>query len=711
MGERYLARDPQWVARADDAAGRGPHKTIYNRFIRWSRLGVFNRILAPAIKTLQRNDGWACNSLVLYDIECMSTSAQPVRLVRPQKRWRRIPVAALMALSFGTLVFLSVGGVLALSVGANVRNTFDLLGAQSTLLTDAMEDLLRAEMGRAENAVDGIAQLFAQGDFEIDEGAMSAALAGALSATPGTNAMLICTTDLVCRGAARGSDGVPAGGIRRFPAEPEKSLEVRAALEHRRQVDGRQWGAFVANEHGLFANVSAPLKRDGTTRGWVIAAVELQKLSKITQELSARFGTHAFILDGEGTILADPRLADPQKSGVLPLTPLATFGDPVLKGYGERKRQTGFSTKRGRDIEVAEIRIDEQDESASRTGENTYVAITRKITGYGERPWTIGAYFEARQIGDEIERVMESAFWGLGAMAAAVVVAILLGRRLSRPIQAIADQASRVADFDLDHVKQLPPSRVLELDEQASAFNAMLGGLRAFSTYVPRSLVARLVRSGETGIAEPREAIVTVMFTDIAGFTTLSEQMDAASAARLLNHHFAILCRAVDAHGGVVDKFLGDGMLAFFGAPDRLEGHAAAAVRAAATIREELENDNREGALEGRPPLRVRISIHTGPVIVGNIGASDRVNYTIVGDTVNVSQRLQEVGKLLAPDAAVSITISGETASRLDDSFKTVPMGERRLRGRDEPTKVFQLGYVAAPALADQDIQGSRRPG
>ncbi|RWO01648.1 MAG: adenylate/guanylate cyclase domain-containing protein, partial [Mesorhizobium sp.] len=166
----------------------------------------------------------------------------------------------------------------------------------------------------------------------------------------------------------------------------------------------------------------------------------------------------------------------------------------------------------------------------------------------------------------------------------------------------------------------LPRSRVLELDNQASAFNAMLIGLHAFSTYIPRSLVAKLVRTGEIGIAEPREAVVTVMFTDIAGFTTLSEQMDAAAAARLLNHHFAILCGAVDAHGGTVDKFLGDGMLAFFGAPDRLKGHAAAAVRAAAAIREELDKDNLEAAGEGRPPLHVRIGIHTGSVIVGNIG-------------------------------------------------------------------------------------------
>lgn len=123
----------------------------------------------------------------------MSTSAQPTRLVRSEKKRRRIPVAVIMALSFGTLVFLSVGGVLALSVGANFRNTFDLLGAQSTLLIDAMEDSLRAEMGDAENAVNGIAQLYAQGEFQIDDGAMSAAVAGALAAASGVEAMLICT--------------------------------------------------------------------------------------------------------------------------------------------------------------------------------------------------------------------------------------------------------------------------------------------------------------------------------------------------------------------------------------------------------------------------------------------------------------------------------------------------------------------------------------
>jgi len=381
--------------------------------------------------------------------------------------------------------------------------------------------------------------------------------------------------------------------------------------------------------------------------------------------------------------------------------PLAEFGDPVLDAYSSRNVGSQFDGGRTRNVEFSEINLGDGDDDW--WDDNAYVAITRKISGYGDQPWTIGAYFKGSQIGGEIRRVIGSALLGLAALAAAVLMAILLGKWLSRPIQAIADHAKQVADFDLDDVTPLPRSRIKELDDQASAFNAMLIGLRAFSTYIPRTLVAKLVRTGEIGVAEPRETIVTVMFTDIADFTALSEQMDAAAVSTLLNRHFAILCRAVDAHGGTVDKFLGDGMIAFFGAPDRLKGHAAAAVRAAAQIREDLAADNRDAVLQGHPDLRIRIGIHTGPVIVGNIGASDRVNYTIIGDTVNVSQRLQGLGKELAPTAATTIATSAETASRLDDRFEIVPAGQHRLRGRGEPIEVFLIGDVLeVSALAER---------
>ncbi|MBX3567993.1 MAG: adenylate/guanylate cyclase domain-containing protein [Rhizobiaceae bacterium] len=604
-----------------------------------------------------------------------------------------------MALSFGTLVFLSVGGVLALSVTANYRNTFELLRSQANLLIDAMEDSLRGHMSHPEDAVEGLAKLYAAGGFEIDDGkSMDAALAGALAAVPEASGVLVFTDDTVSRGVVRTSGGDrPDGAFRILPPEPVTSAQILTLLEARRTVDGLRWGSFVVNEGGLYANVSLPLVRDGVRRGLVVVPVELQTLSKVALDLSTRFGTHAFLLDGDNRILAIERLADPaaRENGLQPLMALTSIGDPVLARFATRKQLTEFQTGKPLNVEVAEIRTTTTESGWKRwLGDTVYISITRRIEGYGDQPWTIGAYYTRGELGDEVLRAWVSAVLGIIGLACALIAAILLGRRLSLPIQTIAGQAQRVAAFELDGVAPLPPSRVRELDDQASAFNAMLVGLRAFSTYIPRALVAKLVRSGEIDVAQPREAIVTVMFTDIAGFTTLSESLDAASGARLLNHHFEILCRAIDAQGGTVDKFMGDGMMAFFGAPDRLKGHAAAAVRAAALIRQSLDEDNRLAGREGRPALRIRIGIHTGPAIVGNIGAADRVNYTIVGDTVNVSQRLQEIGKLLAPDDATAIAISGETASRLDERFETIPAGKHRLRGRGEAIEVFLVGDV-----------------
>ncbi len=615
----------------------------------------------------------------------------------PGREKRRISVALILALSFGLLVFLSVGSVLALTVSANYRNTLDLLGARSILLVDAMEDSLRAHLGRAEDTVRGVARLYADGAFEIDDdGAMDAVLEGALSTLPGANGLLIYTEDMVYRGPVR-SRG-PREPFEILPPSPVTDAEILAALQKRKEVAGLHWGAFVSNEYGTFANVSMPLYRDGLRRGWVIAPVELYTLSRITRDLSARFETHAFILDGTQRVLADQAMVDPlgRPTDIPPLSALDAVSDPVLAAYGSRKPLDEFRVAQARNVEIAEVILPNtaDDVMGALMGERAFIAITKEIAGYGEQPWTIGAYFGRRAIGEEILRTWLSAALGLGGLFLAVVAAIVLGKRLSRPVREIAGQAQLVADFDLDRVKPLPRSRVLELDDQASAFNAMLVGLRAFSTYIPRSLVAKLVRTGEIGIAEPREAIVTVMFTDIAGFTTLSEHMDAASGARLLNHHFAILCQAVDAEGGTVDKFLGDGMLAFFGAPDRLKGHAAAAVRAAAAIRAAMRADNDAARAEGRPPLKVRIGIHTGPVIVGNIGAADRVNYTIIGDTVNVSQRLQGLAKEIAPEVDVSIVVSGETASRLDERFEMIPAGKHLLRGRGGAIDVFVVGHV-----------------
>ena len=181
------------------------------------------------------------------------------------------------------------------------------------------------------------------------------------------------------------------------------------------------------------------------------------------------------------------------------------------------------------------------------------------------------------------------------------------------------------------------------------------------------------------------------MFTDIAGYSTVSEGKGAAEIAALLNHHFAIVTREIEAEGGTVDKFIGDSVMAFWGAPEKQKNRAIRACRAALAIRGGIAADNKERADRAESPIRMRIGIHSGEATVGNVGTQDRINYTVIGDDVNVAQRLEQIGKQITPDAEVAISISAATVADLDSSFDIESGGEMVVKGRTAPVRVYRL--------------------
>jgi class 3 adenylate cyclase len=232
---------------------------------------------------------------------------------------------------------------------------------------------------------------------------------------------------------------------------------------------------------------------------------------------------------------------------------------------------------------------------------------------------------------------------------------------------------------------------VRELDDQSNTFNSMVGALKWFQAYVPKPLVQQLIREGDLSALESDERHLTVMFTDIAGYSTISEGKGAAEIAELLNQHFTIVAGAVEAESGTVDKFIGDSVMAFWGAPEKQKHRAIRACRAALTIRDGIAADNKMRVARGEPPVRMRIGVHSGEATVGNIGPPDRVNYTVIGDDVNVAQRLEQLGKEVSPDDEVAILISAATVEDLDEGFTTEPAGDLAVKGRDAPVEVYRL--------------------
>ena len=219
----------------------------------------------------------------------------------------------------------------------------------------------------------------------------------------------------------------------------------------------------------------------------------------------------------------------------------------------------------------------------------------------------------------------------------------------------------------------------------------MLVGLRWFEAYVPRTLIRHLLRHSSGRKFPSVERNMTVMFTDIVGFTTLAEHRSAADTAAFLNHHFAMVTQAIEAEDGTVDKFIGDGAMAFWNAPHRHHDHPRRAARAALAIAAAIAADNQKRVARGRKPIQMRIGVHTGPVVVGNIGPEKRLNYTIVGDTVNTAQRIEQLCRDVPNGEDVVILIGDRTAAELGDEFDCQPAGRFNVRGRAEFVEVFRL--------------------
>ncbi|MES2324608.1 MAG: adenylate/guanylate cyclase domain-containing protein [Pseudomonadota bacterium] len=202
---------------------------------------------------------------------------------------------------------------------------------------------------------------------------------------------------------------------------------------------------------------------------------------------------------------------------------------------------------------------------------------------------------------------------------------------------------------------------------------------RTFSGYVSPGVMQQILAGGvDTGSSVKTH--VCVLFSDIRNFTTMSEAMDAAQVVLLLNRYFGRMTAIVHRHGGTVDKFIGDGMMAFFGAPNTLPSPETSALEAACDMLAELGELNAELAGEGGPELKIGIGLHSGLAVIGYVGSSDRHEYTAIGDAVNVSARLEGLSKVVG----YPIVCSDSVARQLGPSWKLDALGMHPLKGHTD---------------------------
>ncbi len=277
-----------------------------------------------------------------------------------------------------------------------------------------------------------------------------------------------------------------------------------------------------------------------------------------------------------------------------------------------------------------------------------------------------------------------------------IALTLVVARGLASPLVDMSAALQRIRGGDLTATVGVVSAD--ELGILGDGVNALVDTLRerehilsTFGRIVEPSVRDRLLAGGLALGGELR--VASAMFCDLRGFTALAEHASPAATVATLNAFFSTMTDWVRACDGFVDKFIGDALFAVFGLfeddPDGLRG-AAAAVRCALGMRERLRTLNRERAALGEPALAVAVGVHTGEMVAGRIGAEDRHEYTVVGDTVNVAARLQELCKELGRDLVVS-TATYERARRAGVTTAVGTAEVVRLRGRSEPVRVFAL--------------------
>jgi len=294
------------------------------------------------------------------------------------------------------------------------------------------------------------------------------------------------------------------------------------------------------------------------------------------------------------------------------------------------------------------------------------------------------------QIGGEnlIQRLLT-----LGVVVSSLIISsffltFLFGNSLSKPLIAMEHMVDQISKGNFE--VQVPVVSSDETGRLGEGLNAMAIGLRereklreTFGKVVDPRVRDILMNS----YIEGEIVNATVLFLDVRGFTALSEGRDPRWVVSLLNRLFDTVTRTIEAHHGLVNKFIGDAVLAVFGAPIAITNHSIKTTEAAFDLLKSLEKLNAELRVEGEPLLKVGIGVHTGKVLAGRIGGQGRMEYTVIGDAVNVASRLESVTKEMGVSLLISQPVRDGLNSELQSKFQS--LGKVSIRGRTEAVTIY----------------------
>ena len=418
------------------------------------------------------------------------------------------------------------------------------------------------------------------------------------------------------------------------------------------------------------------------------------------QRISPR--SSAFIIDDNGILLAHSDRATAMSPGAAGQAPtwitIASSADPIMHEVWINFATGRLAPGRGVGLDV---------------GGEAYLARVAELDHIGQPRALVAVVAPAADFTGPIHRARDRlVLLFLAAGAAGLGLIALVASRITRPLAELTREADAIRRFDLDGALTVS-SHITEVARLALTMQAMKSALHMFSVYVPKDLARQLMDGDGTAHLGGERRVLTVMFTDIVGFTSIADGMDAETLMRLTSEYFEEMTRELMNAGGTIDKYIGDAVMALWNAPGLDADHAAHGCLAALRGRDLSHRLARDFEQRGRPALRTRFGVNSGEAVIGNVGSTDRMAYTAIGATVNMASRLEGLNKQYGTQ--ILVTAATREAAGSDFVFRRV---DRVLpKGRQTATDIHELlglRCAAAPAdrrllLADADIERAAR--
>lgn len=415
-----------------------------------------------------------------------------------------------------------------------------------------------------------------------------------------------------------------------------------------------------------------PGGKRGKVEGIVTADISLEWLTKRVSSVQVARSGFCFIVSGSGTFVTHPRESFVMRESIFSIA--EELHEPRLRNIGRAmiRERAGF------------VRV-----NSVMTGGEAFLAYAR----IRSPQWSLAAVFPRDELLADLAQLQkEIVILAVIGVALLLGVSILVARSIARPLVRMADATRQVARGDLDI--DLSDIRVHdEVGELARAFSRMTEGLKdrdfirdTFGRYVTREVANSLLANKDALKLGGEQREITLIMSDLRGFTALTSNMTPEDVISFLNRYLGKMVEIMLSYRGVIDEIIGDGMLAFFGAPEPLEDHPARAVACAVKMQAAMDEINARNEADGLPHLEMGIAVHTGSVVVGNIGHSElRQKYGAVGSDVNFTGRMESY------TVGGQVLISKATFDKISDLAEIKKTVEVRMKGIPEKVPLYDV--------------------